>query len=106
MGTVLNQNNLPTADIALKTLHNSIFLEKLVHDHKSGIIFDVKPAIIESEDTWHSCCVDFLVYYLEHVCVIVMAVLHHHCLVAGQSEGDAVLPPAVYSLQQHQQQAR
>lgn len=22
--------------------------------------------------------------YLEHVCVVVMAVLHHHCLVAGQ----------------------
>lgn len=37
--------------------------------------------------------------YLEHVCVVVMAVLHHHCLVAGQSEGDAVLPPAVDGLQ-------
>lgn len=47
-----------------------------------------------------------LVCYLEHVCVVVMAVLHHHCLVTGQSERDAVLPSAVYSLQQQQQQAR
>lgn len=46
-----------------------------------------------------------LVRYLEHVCVVVMAVLHHHCLVTGQSERDAVLSPAVNSLQQQQQQA-
>lgn len=31
-----------------------------------------------------------------------MAVLHHHRLVAGQSEGDAVLPPAVDGLQRQQ----
>lgn len=43
-----------------------------------------------------------LACYLEHVCVVIMAVLHHHCLVAGQSERDAVLPPAVNSLQQQQ----
>lgn len=40
--------------------------------------------------------------YLEHVCVVIVAVLHHHCLVTGQSERDAMLPPAVDSLQQQQ----
>lgn len=40
--------------------------------------------------------------YLKHVCVFVMAVLHHHRLVAGQRERDAVLPPAVDGLQQQQ----
>lgn len=34
-----------------------------------------------------------------------MAVLHHHRLVTGQSERDAVLPPAVDGLQQQGQQA-
>lgn len=42
--------------------------------------------------------------YLEHVRVVVMAVLHHHRLVPRQSEGDAVLPAAVDGLQQQQQQ--
>lgn len=41
--------------------------------------------------------------YLEHVCVVVMAVLHHYCLVTGQSERDTVLPPAVNNLQQQQE---
>lgn len=40
--------------------------------------------------------------YLEHICVVVMAVLHHHRLVPGQSEGDAVLPAAVDSLQEQE----
>lgn len=40
--------------------------------------------------------------YLEHVRVVVMAVLHHHRLVPRQSEGDAVLPAAVDGLQQQQ----
>lgn len=44
--------------------------------------------------------------YLKHVCVVVMAVLHHHSLVTGQSERDAVLPPAVDSLQQQRQEAK
>lgn len=35
-----------------------------------------------------------------------MAVLHHHRLVTGQSERDAVLPPAVDSLQQQRQEAK
>lgn len=42
--------------------------------------------------------------YLEHVRVVVMAVLHHHRLVPRQSEGDAVLAAAVDGLQQQQQQ--
>lgn len=42
--------------------------------------------------------------YLEHIRVVVMAVLHHHRLVPRQSEGDAVLPAAVDGLQQQQQQ--
>lgn len=42
--------------------------------------------------------------YLEHVCVVVMAVLHHHRLVPRQSEGDAVLPAAVDGLRQKQRQ--
>lgn len=41
--------------------------------------------------------------YLEHVRVVVMAVLHHHRLVPRQSEGDAVLPAAVDGLQQQQE---
>lgn len=36
--------------------------------------------------------------YLEHVSVVVMAVLHHHRLVSGQSVGDAVLALAVHRL--------
>lgn len=32
-----------------------------------------------------------------------MAVLHHHRLVAGESEGNAVLPPTVYSLKQEEE---
>lgn len=40
--------------------------------------------------------------YLEHVCVVIVAVLHHHGLVTGQSERDAVLPPAVDGLQRQQ----
>lgn len=40
--------------------------------------------------------------YLEHIRVVVMAVLHHHRLVPRQSEGDAVLPAAVDSLQQQE----
>lgn len=44
------------------------------------------------------------VRYLEHIRVGVMAVLHHHRLVARQSEGDAVLPAAVDGLQGQQQE--
>ena len=36
--------------------------------------------------------------YLKHVCVFVMAVLHHHRLVSGQRVGDAVLAFTVHSL--------
>lgn len=36
--------------------------------------------------------------YLEHVCVFVMAVLHHHRVVPGQCVGDAVLTFAVHGL--------
>lgn len=43
-------------------------------------------------------------FYLEHICVVVMAVLHHHRLVPRQSEGDAVLPAAVDGLQQQHKQ--
>lgn len=39
------------------------------------------------------------VFYLEHVCVFVMAVLYDHSLVSGQSVGDTVLALTVYSLQ-------
>lgn len=38
--------------------------------------------------------------HLEHVGVVVMAVLHNHCLIPGESEGDAVLTPAVNRLKQ------
>lgn len=38
-------------------------------------------------------------FYLEHVCAVVMAILHHHSLVTGQCERDAVLPSAVDRLQ-------
>lgn len=44
-----------------------------------------------------------MAFYLEHIRVVVMAVLHHHRLVPRQSEGDAVLPAAVDGLQQQQQ---
>lgn len=37
--------------------------------------------------------------YLEHVCVLIMAVLHHHRLVPGQRVGDAVLAFTVHSLE-------
>lgn len=33
-----------------------------------------------------------------------MAVLHHHRLVTGHGVGDAVLPPAVQSLQQQKEE--
>lgn len=81
-------------------LHNSW---KLAHDHRSWSTFCY-------ESSHHSIKekkkVDFvcLLCYLEHVCVVVMAVLHHHGLVSGQCERDAVLPPAVHRLQQQQQQ--
>lgn len=45
-----------------------------------------------------------LLCYLEHVCIVIVAVLHHHRLVTGQSERDAVLPPAVDGLQQQQEE--
>lgn len=38
-------------------------------------------------------------FYLKHVCVFVMAVLHNHSLVSGQSVGDTVLAFTVYRLQ-------
>lgn len=38
--------------------------------------------------------------HLEHVGVVVMAVFHNHCLIPGESEGDAVLTPAVNRLKQ------
>lgn len=50
--------------------------------------------------------VSSLVYYLEHICVVVMAVLHHHRLVTGQRERDAVLPSAVDSLRQQRQTSK
>lgn len=43
----------------------------------------------------------FAEQYLEHVCVFVMAVLHHHRLVSGQRVGDAVLALTVHCLSQH-----
>lgn len=45
-----------------------------------------------------------LACYLEHVRVVVMAVLHHHRLVTGHGVGDAVLPPAVQGLQQQEEE--
>lgn len=48
---------------------------------------------------WTSC-------YLEHVCVVVVAVLHHHRVVPGQSVGDAVLAFTVHSLGHKQQLVR
>lgn len=33
----------------------------------------------------------YCAFYLKHVCVVVVAVLHHHRLAPGQSVGDAVL---------------
>lgn len=36
--------------------------------------------------------------YLKHVCVFIMAVLHHHRVVPGQCVGDAVLAFTVHSL--------
>lgn len=66
-----------------------------------GVHFAVNPLITQKKIK-----VDFVcsLCYLEHVCVVVMAVLHHHGLVSGQGERDAVLPPAVHRLQQQQQQ--
>lgn len=42
-------------------------------------------------------------FYLKHVCVVVMAVLHHHRLISGQCVGDAVLAFTVHGLKQNQQ---
>lgn len=39
--------------------------------------------------------------YLKHVCVFVMAVLHHYSLVPGQCVRDAVLAFTVHSLKQN-----
>lgn len=42
--------------------------------------------------------------YLKHVCVFVMAVLHHHSLVPGQCVGDAVLAFTVHRLKKKTKQ--
>lgn len=42
-------------------------------------------------------------FYLKHVCVFIMAVLHHYCLVSGQRVGDAVLAFTVHSLKYNKQ---
>lgn len=65
------------------SLRNSLFNELL------------KKNIYPVVSQWRMTCV----LYLEHVCVFVMAVLHHHSLVPGQRVGDAVLALTVYSLQ-------
>lgn len=41
--------------------------------------------------------------YLEHVGVLVVAVLHHHRVVPGQSVGDAVLAFTAHHLEDKQQ---
>lgn len=41
--------------------------------------------------------------YLKHVCVFIMAVLHHDRLVPGQCVGDAVLAFTVHSLKYNKQ---
>lgn len=38
--------------------------------------------------------------HLEHICVIIMTVFHHHSLIPRQREGDTVLPPAINRLKQ------
>lgn len=42
-------------------------------------------------------------FYLKHVCVVIMAVLHHHRLISGQRVGDAVLAFTVHSLKYNKQ---
>lgn len=42
---------------------------------------------------------DVFFFYLKHICVIVVAVLHHHRLVPGQGVGDTVLTFTVGRLQ-------
>lgn len=37
-------------------------------------------------------------FYLKHVCVFIMAVLHHYRLVSGQCVGDTVLTFTVHGL--------